>query len=79
MDGVFQHGTTGSQYQRSYFKQDPTHNIPIGNFKNNIGLKQFTCNSHRGYGIFSDYPMMLLFTCACVEGHIRVGRHLEKE
>ena len=35
--------------------------------------------SHRGYGIFSDYFMMLLFTCACVEGHIRVGRHLEKE
>ena len=35
--------------------------------------------THRGYGIFSDYFILLLFTCACVEGHIHVGRHLEKE
>ena len=32
--------------------------------------------SHRRYGFFSDYFMWLLFTCACVEGHIYVGCHL---
>ena len=35
--------------------------------------------AHHRYGFFSDYFMMLLFTCACIEGHIRVGGHLEKE
>ena len=34
--------------------------------------------AHRGYGLFSfsDYFMMRLFTCACIEGHFHVGCHL---